>query len=66
MFVKPADRVNEEGRPILTRDPDLGDFLPAEGRNVPETTYWHRRVRDGDVVVADADVQLEGQRNPRR
>ncbi len=32
-------------------DPDLRDFLPAEGREVPESEYWHRRDRDGDVTV---------------
>jgi hypothetical protein len=46
MYVKPA--------PGLTiRDPDLLDLLPNEGREVPDTDYWHRRVRDKDVVLAD-------------
>lgn len=43
MYVKPAPG-------LVIRDPDLKDLLPEEGREVPETDYWHRRVRDGDVV----------------
>ncbi len=47
MYVKPS--------PGLTiRDPDLKDFLPEAGREVPDTDYWHRRVRDKDVVIAQA------------
>lgn len=50
MLVKPA--------PGLTiRDPDLFDFLPADGREVPDTDYWNRRLRDGDVVLAAAPTQ---------
>lgn len=45
MFVKPA-----EG--LTIRDPDLHDLLPAEGREVPNTDYWQRRLRDGDVTEA--------------
>lgn len=45
MYVKPAaDRV--------VPDPDRGDNLPAEGREVPETQYWLRRLADGDAVRA--------------
>ncbi|QNK65759.1 DUF2635 domain-containing protein [Variovorax sp. PAMC26660] len=35
------------------RDPDLKDLLPDEGRDVPDTDYWQRRLRDGDVVPAE-------------
>lgn len=45
MFVKPI-----EGRQVP--DPDRGDTLPAEGREVLPTQYWQRRVNDGDVVEA--------------
>ncbi len=31
-------------------DPSLNDHLPPEGRNVEKTTYWVRRLRDGDVT----------------
>lgn len=45
MFVKPV-----EGRQVP--DPQRGDTLPAEGREVEPTQYWQRRVADGDVVEA--------------
>lgn len=45
MYVKPKDG-------FAIRDPDLLDLLPAGGREVPDTDYWQRRLRDGDVVQA--------------
>lgn len=45
MFVKPT-----AGRQVP--DPDRGDTLPADGREVEPTQYWQRRVNDGDVVEA--------------
>ena len=42
MFIKPNGK--------LVPDPQRSDFLPPEGRNVEPTTYWHRRLADGDVV----------------
>jgi hypothetical protein len=42
MFVKPVT-----GRTIP--DPDRGDVLPVEGREVVDNQYWFRRVQDGDV-----------------
>ncbi|TXH34062.1 MAG: DUF2635 domain-containing protein [Rhodospirillaceae bacterium] len=44
MRVKPAP-----GMTII--DPDREDFLPAGGRNVPNTTYWRRRRKDGGIVL---------------
>lgn len=38
---------------LKIRDPDLKDLLPEEGRDVPDTDYWQRRLRDEDVVLAD-------------
>lgn len=37
---------------LVIRDADLKDLLPAEGREVPDSPYWQRRLRDGDVVSA--------------
>lgn len=31
-------------------DPEKGGFLPPEGRAVEATTYWLRRLAEGDVV----------------
>jgi hypothetical protein len=45
MFVKPA-----EG--LVIPDPDRHDMLPADGRDVPASDFWMRRLRDGDVVEA--------------
>jgi hypothetical protein len=47
MFVKPA-----EG--LVIPDPDRHDMLPADGREVPASDFWMRRLRDGDVVGAVA------------
>jgi hypothetical protein len=47
MLVKPA-------RGIDVRDPDLRDLLPKEGRDVPKSDYWIRRISDGDVHEVEA------------
>lgn len=56
MFVKPASRIVAGGAPqiLVVRDPVTRRPLPPEGAEVPETTYWHRRLRDGDVLAAAA------------
>lgn len=46
MFVKP--RTPE----TVVRDPKSRVKLPPEGKNVPETSYWVRRLQAGDVVRA--------------
>lgn len=47
MYVKP-----QPGRSVP--DPERGGLLPAEGREVDDTsTYWHRRVEDNDVILVD-------------
>ena len=46
MFVKPA-----EGRKVLR--PDTLAHLPAEGAEVPDSTFWHRRLRSGEVELAE-------------
>jgi len=45
MHVKPAPG-------LKVPDPERGGLLADEGREVDDTsTYWTRRVDDGDVVV---------------
>jgi hypothetical protein len=44
MFVKPANG-------LVIPDPDRHDALPADGRDVPASDFWLRRLRDGDVVM---------------
>ena len=35
------------------RDPRSMQLLPEDGREVPDRDpFWHRRLRDGDVTVA--------------
>ena len=54
-----------EGR--MVRDPVTLELLPPEGRDVPETQFWHRRVRDGDVIVEEAaEGTSRGQHHRRR
>jgi hypothetical protein len=47
MRVKPA-----AGRNV--RDPITKRHLPTDGADVPESTYWIRRLRDGDVIPCPA------------
>ena len=52
MFVKPGHRQDDPALPLLVRGPN-NRLLSPQGEHVPEITFWHRRVRDGDVVLAD-------------
>lgn len=36
---------------ITVRDPTSGIALPVGGAAKPQTAYWLRRLRDGDVAV---------------
>lgn len=47
MFVKPKEGVN-------VRDPITKLHIPASGAEVPENTYWVRRVESGDVIRTDS------------
>ena len=60
MHVKPAP-----GRAV--RDPRSLMLLPEEGREVPDNdAFWARRVRDGDVIVAEAPTAKGGRDIPPR
>ena len=56
MFVLPAP-----GRKV--RDPITKKHLPAGGKEVPESTYWIRRIRCGDVVLPTTNVVTIDQTN---
>lgn len=43
-------RVKPASPGLLVRDPVSKRALPEEGREVPESSYWMRRLRAGDVV----------------
>ena len=49
MFVKPKDGLS-------VRDPVKGSPLPTEGAEVPDNIFWRRRLRDGDVSIAEKPV----------
>ena len=52
MFVKPGHRQDDPALPLIVRGPNKR-LLSPQGEHVPEITFWHRRVRDGDVVLAE-------------
>jgi len=54
MFVKPG--IGSDGKPLMVRGPDRVR-LPEAGAHRPETSFWHRRVTHGDVVLADPPTQ---------
>jgi len=49
LFVRPAPGMR-------VRDPATRAPIPEEGVLVPHTGYWERRIRTGDVVVAEPPV----------
>lgn len=46
MYVKPKPG-------LKVRDEHSRLHLPEEGKEVPESSYWLRRLRSGDVVKVD-------------
>jgi hypothetical protein len=44
MRIKPADPS------VPVRDPVTREYLPEDGADKPETSFWMRRIRDGSVV----------------
>jgi len=52
MFVKPAVSART-GAVLKVRHPRTKALIPETGAEVPETFFWLRRLRDGDVVRAD-------------
>ncbi len=37
---------------LIVRDPNNRKALPVDGAEVPDTPYWRRRLKDGDVEKA--------------
>ncbi len=48
LIVKPRDPK------LCIRDPKTKKRLPQRAAAVPATSYWHRRLRDGDVIELDS------------
>ena len=72
MFVKPNPDRTVNGKPLAVFDPVRADNLPADGRDVPPTPYWMRRLAVRDVVAAakpaaetKADMQAEKPATPK-
>jgi hypothetical protein len=59
MFVKPGRRQDDPALPLTVRGPNKR-LLSPQGEHVPEITFWHRRVRDGDVVFAEPPATAAG------
>ena len=59
MFVKPGQQRDDPANPLLVRKPNR-QLLSPDGEDVPETNFWFRRLRDGDVVL----VELEPEPKP--
>ena len=49
MFVKPLDG-------LLIRDPRTRVPLPLEGAEVPEISFWLRRLRDKSIAVSKPEA----------
>lgn len=49
VFVVPA-----EG--LIVLDPETRQPIPASGASVPKTSYWVRRLADGDVLERTEDL----------
>lgn len=32
-------------------DPEAGDLLPVDGREVSDSAWWRRRLADGDITT---------------
>lgn len=43
-------------------DPFRRDLLPATGREVLKGPYWVRRIKDGDVFVAQPETGKAGKK----
>lgn len=48
LHLKPASK------DVIVRDPTTGKPLADKGEKKPRTSYWIRRLRDGDVIDLDA------------
>jgi len=55
-------------RPVagrVVRDPDLHDLITA-ARSVPDSPFWRRRLRDGDVALDASPPSVSDTATPAR
>lgn len=38
---------------LILRDPITGEILPPEGKHLPDSKYWRRRLAEGSVTIAE-------------
>ncbi len=54
LFVRPGRKIDPDTlEPTVLRDPDTNRTIPWEGAEVPDNSYWRRRVRDGSAKIVD-------------
>ncbi len=55
MLIRPAlDKQSDvEGARLKVRDPNTMKLLAETGEEKPNSEYWRRRVRDGDVEIVE-------------
>ncbi|AIJ10530.1 MULTISPECIES: DUF2635 domain-containing protein [Edwardsiella] len=58
MFVKPNNGLS-------VRCPIKGSLLPKDGAEVPDNTFWRRRLSDGDVVVVKSKATAKTDANKK-
>jgi hypothetical protein len=56
VFVQPVR--DADGNAMLVRDPHSRQPLKPEGEWKPKSTFWIRRLRDGDVIEVEPTVQV--------
>jgi hypothetical protein len=64
MRVKPAHPALLVARPEAV--PPAPAFLSEAGDEVPDTEYWRRRLRDGDVIPVAAAAPTHAKGSNRR
>lgn len=55
----PSMKVKPAVPGAIIRDPQTRLPLPAEGGEVPDNSFWRRRLRAGEVVVLEEEVRIE-------
>lgn len=50
---------------LVIPDPDHGGNLPPEGLEVPLSSYWRRRIKDGDVVQVGGGDEKKARKEPK-
>lgn len=58
--IKPANK------DVMVRDPESMKPLKTEGETKPRTTYWLRRIADGDVIDIEVEEQQKADQKRKR